>query len=144
MKVLLDSSVLVAATVAVHPMHARAHPWLDRAQRGELRLVVAAHSLAETFAVLTRLPLQPRIAPSIAWQLLHENVLSVAEIVALTAAEYRAIVRRLADLGIAGGTVYDGLIAKSAQKARADRLVTLNPSHFHRVWPDGRDVIAEP
>ena len=35
MKILFDTSVLVAAIVEPHPMHGRALPWLQRAKAGE-------------------------------------------------------------------------------------------------------------
>ena len=47
MKALFDTSVLVAASVETHPMHARAWPWLKRAHSGEIEYCVVAHSLAE-------------------------------------------------------------------------------------------------
>ena len=50
----------------------------------------------------------------------------------------------LGDLGVAGGAVYDGLIARAAAKAHADTLVTLNPKHFLRVWPAGAERIQTP
>lgn len=144
MRALLDSSVLVAAMVEAHPDHVRCLPWLARTAERTLTLLVAAHSLAETFAVLTRLPLRPRIAPATAEALLRENVLGRAQIVALSAADYRAVLTRQATLGLAGGSIYDALIARAAQKGRADRLVTLNRPDFLRVWPDGAERIAAP
>jgi len=107
-KVLFDTSVLVAALVEAHPMHQRALPWMQRAKAGEITMVVASHSVAKLYAVLTALPVQPRITAALAWQLIHEN------------------------------------IARAAQKARATRLITLNPGDFERVWPEGRRVIATP
>ena len=74
MKALLDTSVLVAAVVQAHPQHGRALPWLARGRRGEFQLFVASHTLAEMFAVLTTLPVKPRISPSTAWRLVSENV----------------------------------------------------------------------
>ncbi|HJS57618.1 MAG TPA: type II toxin-antitoxin system VapC family toxin [Vicinamibacteria bacterium] len=53
MKVLFDTSVLVAAMVEGHPEHDRALAWLERARRGALEFFVAAHSLAELCAVLS-------------------------------------------------------------------------------------------
>jgi hypothetical protein len=40
--------------------HAQALPWLQRAKNDTDTWLVAAHSLAELYAVLTTLPLQPR------------------------------------------------------------------------------------
>ena len=144
MKVLFDTSVLVAATVAAHPAHARASAWLRKAKTGDVGFVVAAHTLAELFAVLTRLPTTPPISPEAACRLVDENVASRAEIVALAADDYRALHSRWADLGVAGGAVYDGLIARAAERAKADRLLTLNVAHFRHVWPEGSSIIASP
>ena len=56
MKIFLDTSVLVAAVLEQHGDHARAFAILERVQQGKDEGVVAAHSLAETYAILTRLP----------------------------------------------------------------------------------------
>jgi predicted nucleic acid-binding protein len=56
---LFDTSVLVAAMVEAHPNHTAALPWLQRAKPGLVTGLVAAHSLAELYAVLTTLPIQP-------------------------------------------------------------------------------------
>jgi predicted nucleic acid-binding protein len=141
---LLDSSVLVAAMVEAHPDHGRCLPWLQKSAARSLSLLVAAHSLAETFAVLTRLPLRPRIAPATAEVLLRENVLGRSFVVALSAADYRAVLARQAGLGLSGGAIYDALIARAAQKAKAERVVTLNRSDFLRVWPEGAERILAP
>lgn len=144
MKVLLDTSTLVAALVRSHPRHAQARPWLARAKRGELRLVVAAHTLAELHATLTVLPVKPRISPETASRLREENLPDATEIVALDAEAYRHVLRRMAELGLAGGVVYDALIAKAAEIAEVDRLVTLNEADFRRAWPDGEETISGP
>jgi len=51
MKVLLDTSVLVAAMVEAHPHHVRAFPWLQRVKRKEVTAVLACHSLAELYSM---------------------------------------------------------------------------------------------
>jgi len=51
-------------------------------------------------------------------------------IVTLETREYLAAIRRFAAHGITGGTVYDGLIAACALKAKADVLYTWNTGHF--------------
>lgn len=144
MRVLFDTSVLVAAIVEAHPAHERALPWLARGRSAEIELLVCAHSAAETFAVLSAMPLSPRIGPGLARQLVRENVLSVAHVVALSARDYGAVIDELGDLGLAGGAVYDALIARAAVKAKADQLLTLNPRDFLRVWPGGAERIKTP
>ena len=95
MKVLFDTSVLVAAMVSAHPAHDRAVLWLRKAKAGH-------------------------------------------------AADYLVLLRRLVELEVAGGAVYDGLIARVADKVGADRLLTLNLNHFRRVWPEGSAIISSP
>ena len=50
----------------------------------------------------------------------------------------------MADLGLSGGTVYDALIAKAAQKSKVERLLTFNPDDFTRVWPDAEAILFVP
>lgn len=140
---LLDTSVLVAAMIGEHREHERCLPWLAGTREAG-SLVFAAHSVAELHAVLTRLPLQPRLSPVKAWHLIDRNVKGRAKLIALTAAEQLEVVRRLADWSVAGGATYDALIARCAEKAGVDRLVTLNPRDFKRAWPPMSDRIVEP
>jgi len=144
MKVLLDTSVLVAALVGSHPAHDRALPWLVRAKEGRIDLVVASHSIAELYAVLTTLPLSPRITPGVARRLMQEDIESTATLIALSNAEYLAVVKRMSELGIPGGAIYDALIVKAAKKAEVKQIVTLNSGDFKRVWPEGKEHIAAP
>lgn len=119
-------------------------PYLQRAVRGDTGFIVAVHSLAELYAVLTRIPTSLRVSPAAARDLIQENVLGAAAIVTLDAADYEAVVKRCAELGLAGGVVYDALIARAAEKAEVDTLLTFNPRDFHRIWPEGADRIQEP
>jgi predicted nucleic acid-binding protein len=144
MKVFFDSSVLVASLVARHPHHARAMSVVSRAVRGRDAAHVAAHGLAETYAVLTTLPLVPRIAPDAAQRMIKENLLARCEVVTLTAAEYEAVLASLAERGISGGATYDAIHAACARKVPVKRLFTFNVNHFHRVAPDWEDRIAAP
>jgi predicted nucleic acid-binding protein len=144
MRALFDTSVLVAASVEGHSMHARALPWLRRAHAGEIDFHVAAHSLAECYAVLTAIPTRPRITPPTAARILHDNIESKAKIVALTASDYRRVVHDLSRLGLAGGVVYDAIVARCAAKVGVEILLTLNPDHFIRVWPEGEDIVSAP
>ena len=149
MRALLDTSVLVAALVRSHPAHPRCLPWLGRALAGELELVLAAHSLAELHAILTSLPVKPRISPRTARALAEENRLrprpiGIAEVIALDVEDYLVVLGAAADRGIAGGAVYHALIARAAELAEVDELVTLDPEDFRRVWASGVDRVRDP
>lgn len=138
-----DTSVLVAAMVEAHPAHGPAWAWLDRALRGEVEGGVATHTLAELFAVLTRLPVVPRIAPREALRLVEVN-LEGFFIVALETQDYLRALNRLAALGLSGGAVYDALIAEAALKAGVERLLTLNRRHFVRLGEEIRAIVEVP
>ena len=144
MKVLLDTSVLVAALIESHAMHGRAHPWLDRALGGEFEWVAAAHSLAELFHVLTAYPVRPRITPGTARHLIQENIVKHASVVSLTSADYTTVIRRMADLDVSVAVVYDALVLRAAERAHVDRILTFNVEDFRRLWPEGAARIAAP
>ena len=142
MKVLLDTSVLVAALVEPHPEHLRALPWFSKGKSTEL--VISSHSIAELYAVLSTLPVSPRISPGLAWRLIRESVEPRVFIVPLSSHDYLATIKHMSDMGLSGGAVYEALIVKAAQKCGADRIVTFNMSDFKRVWPEGADRIFAP
>lgn len=144
MKVLADTSVLVAAMVESHPAHDRALPWLQRARQGGVDLAACTHTLAELYAVLTALPVRPHIGPDMARRLIRENVESPGTVVDLEARDYQTVLDNQSALGLTGGSIYDALAAQAARKWGADRLLTLNESDFRRVWPDAADRIAAP
>ncbi len=144
MKVMFDTSVLVAGMVEPHPMHERALPWLKRARSGDLEFFVASHTLAELYAVLTTLPVSPRISSGAAWRLIREDVITPAKVTPISPSDYGAVIRRAADLGLSGGMIYDALITKAAQKAQVERILTFNLDDFTRVWPEGASLISLP
>lgn len=144
MKVLLDTSVLVAALVEPHPEHQRALPWFTKGKSRTPELVISSHSIAELYAVLSTLPVSPRISPGLAWRLIHESVEPRVSIVPLSSSDYIATIKRMSDMGLSGGAVYDALIVKAAQKSEAARIVTFNGNDFRRIWPEGADRIVAP
>jgi len=144
MKTLFDTSVLIGAIVEAHPMHIRALPWLQRAKAGKIDFLVASHTLAELYAVLTTLPLKPRISPSTAWRLVHDNIETSAKIISLSSSDYKSTVKHMSELGLSGGIIYDALIVKAAQKSGVERVLTFNADDFIRLWPGGEGFICVP
>jgi predicted nucleic acid-binding protein len=114
MRVLFDTSLLVAAMVEGHPAHSLALPWLQRTKARLDTGLIAAHTLAELYAILTRLPINPRISPALALQLIRSNILDTCTVVALSDTDYVSLLSHLAGLGIAGGAVYDALLLHAA------------------------------
>lgn len=144
MKAAFDTSALVASLVAAHPMHDRAAKWHRKALRGEIHMVVAAHTLAELYAVLTRLPVVPRMELHVASRLVEQNIVAHATVVPLSGRDYRTLVTEAADRGVGGCMIYDLLVVHAARKAGADVIVTLDEEHFRRCWPDAGDRIVVP
>ena len=131
---------MVAAVCTWHEHHAAAVGAIEaRFRRGE-RLAVAGHALAETYAVLTRLPSPHRLAPGDAWALIEANFVEQARTVALGAAAYAKVLRGLANQAVGGGRTYDALIAACARPAGAAALLTFNPRHFEPP-PEGLSVV---
>lgn len=84
--VLFDTSVLVPYCVAAHPHRARALAVVAESTQSGLECWIALHSLAETFAVLSAMPLNPRLAPdqalllidrTFAWSPCKANILII-------------------------------------------------------------------
>jgi predicted nucleic acid-binding protein len=143
-RILFDTSMLVAAVVEGHPAHALAFPWLQRVKDKADAGIVAAHSLAEMYSILTRLPVRPSISPEVALEVIMTNVLDTCEVIALSAADYVTLLNHLAGLKIAGGAVYDALLLHAAWKSGVDQVVTLNAHDFRRVYPALADKIFSP
>jgi predicted nucleic acid-binding protein len=144
-KILLDTSVLVAAFVEHHPRHAASLACHRDALRADEGLCIAAHSLAEVYAVLTRLPVRPPIAPGVARRLVRENLLGGAKVIEMDREDYAAVLDRMADNALTGGAIYDALVVQAALKADVDRVHTWNGADFRRVWPEAGsrlDVLA--
>jgi len=143
-KVFFDTSTLVAALIKVHPAHAQALVHLQRVKAGIDAGLVAAHSLAELYAILTSFPIRPRISPETARRLIQHDVLDILEVVSLSDKDYVTLIDQLSAQGIAGGATYDALILQAAAQANADQVVTLNEKDFRRLRPDLTDRIVHP
>ena len=142
-KTLFDTSVLVSAFIVSHPKHQSCIPWLHQVKAKQVQGIIATHTLAETYSVLTRLPVSPRISPRLARQLIDEN-LKEFEVVSLEAEDYYKVINKMVTLNLAGGAIYDALIAQVASKAKVSQLLTLNPDHFTRLGDEIARLVLSP
>jgi predicted nucleic acid-binding protein len=133
MKVFCDTNVIVAAFLTNHPHHNAARPILERIKARTDRGFVAAHSIAETFAVLTRLPGSSQVMPGVAWTLISQNIMQSFSVVSLSGSEYAKAVEGASLRNVQGGMIYDALLLAAASKSRADRIYTFNMSHFQSL-----------
>jgi predicted nucleic acid-binding protein len=113
--VLVDTSIAVPLAVSDHEAHEIVAAALDG-----LRLGLCGHAAFETYSVLTRLPAPLRLRPRTAATLLTTTFPESRYLPAEAAA---TVVEELADIGIAGGAVFDALVALTAQAHGLD-LVT--------------------
>jgi len=134
LKVAFDTSVLVAGLVASHPKFSRATVWLDALDSGELEGFWTTHAFAETWSVLTRLPLEARIAPAEVSSIL-ESLVELCSPTELAVDDYVEAARRSADAGARSGVILDALHLVSAERAKTDVLLTFHESDFNRLAP---------
>jgi predicted nucleic acid-binding protein len=143
-RVLYDTSLIVAGLIESHPKHEAALVQIERVPTPDYQIFVAAHSLAEVYATLTRIPPPVRLPPKLAYTLVKTNIIDVYEIIALEAEDYLDIIGDLANKGLTSGIIYDALIVWAGIKANADHILTLNPRHFRLIYPEAADRIVDP
>jgi predicted nucleic acid-binding protein len=136
MKVGVDTSCLVPLISSWHEYHEPTVSALE-SLRTTTDLVVAAHSLLECFAVLTRLPERIRITSREALQRLNENFASNFQVIGIDPDACWSAIRHLSDRDLRGGLVYDAIIAYSCARAGATMLLTWDVQDFMRVAPPG-------
>jgi predicted nucleic acid-binding protein len=141
MTAFLDTSVLVAAFWADHPHHAESLALLAGAAKSDV--CCGAHSMAEVYAVMTRLPTRPVVPPEHAMLFVRE-IRERLTIVAIDEAAYYATLASAAQKGIAGARIYDALLLHCARTSGAERIYTLNLSDFRRIAPDLADRMRAP
>jgi predicted nucleic acid-binding protein len=103
---LVDTSVAVALTVTDHEYHSATVRAI-----GDRPLGLSGHAAFETFSVLTRLPPPIRRTPGTVFRLLSRNFPESRYLGAQAAGD---VLGRLTELGIAGGAVYDALVASAS------------------------------
>ncbi len=106
--VLVDTSVAVALVVVDHDHHEDTF----QALRGRT-LGLAGHAAFETFSVLTRLPPPARRTPATVAKLLANTFPETRFLGSRAAA---SLLMMLGSAGIAGGSVYDGLVGATANE----------------------------
>ncbi len=132
MKGFFDTSVLV-------PLFYRDHVHHDSSQELFIQFnqstgCCGAHSLAEVYAILTRMPGKRRIGGEQA-MLFIGNIRERLSIVALNGEEYARALQASAARGIVGGAIYDAMLAHCALKSKAQAIYTWNTRHYALCGP---------
>lgn len=110
-KIAVDTSVVVAAFASWHELHEQAVRVVAR------RPLLPAQCACEAYSVLTRLPAPHRVSPEIAIDHLRRQYRG--EYIQLGPRALAALLGELAEIGIAGGAVYDALVARAAREGNA-------------------------
>ncbi|HYK64871.1 MAG TPA: PIN domain-containing protein, partial [Patescibacteria group bacterium] len=117
MKVFFDTNVLVAASERSHPHHGPAFQALRRVAEKRDRGFMSVHSIAETYAALTRLPVQPRIHPAEAARIIADNIVAHFQMTPISRRDYLEAMKAVVDGGWSGAKIYDALIAGCAARS---------------------------
>ncbi len=107
----VDTSIVVAAFASWHEAHRASAQLLDRRPR------LPAHSLIESYSVLTRLPAPHRADAAIVAAFLAERFPSPP--LTLPGDAHAVLIAAAAAARLTGGSVYDALIAATAKHAGA-------------------------
>jgi predicted nucleic acid-binding protein len=143
MKVAFDTSVLVAAMVEPHPLHARALIWIESVSTRKAAGQCSWHAVAECWSVLTRLPLEPPISPAFA-AVAIESLIKRVRPLEIGPSTYREAVRRCSERGLRSGALFDALHLVSAEEGHANAFVTFNPADFERLVVEASPLIVVP
>jgi predicted nucleic acid-binding protein len=104
----VDTSVAVPLLVRSHQHHPEVVQWWAGQE-----VTLSGHVLAETYSVLTRLPGDARLSAEDAARLLDARFTTPLTLSGTHAQKVHVI---LSSLGLAGGAVYDGLVALAAKE----------------------------
>ena len=135
MKAFFDTSVLVAVFYGDHIHHRKSLELFIQFDRSTGCL--GAHSLAEVYSTLTRMPGKHRISAEQAMLFLH-SIRERLSLIALSGDEYADALQASAALGIVGGGIYDAMLAQCALKAQAEAIYTWNARHYALC---GREIV---
>jgi len=104
----VDTSVAVPLLVRSHHDRTAVVRWW-----GGQEIALTGRALTETYSVLTRLPGDARLTPADAARLLKARF---SPALVLSSSNTRKLPETLSRLGIAGGAVYDALVALAARE----------------------------
>ena len=127
MKGFFDTSVLVPLFYRDHVHHGPSQELFI--QFNQSTGCCGAHSLAEVYATLTRMPGKRRISGEQA-MLFIGNIRQRLAIVALNGEEYADALQGSAARGVIGGAIYDAMLAHCALKSKAQVIYTWNTRHY--------------
>jgi predicted nucleic acid-binding protein len=136
-----DTSALVATFWGDHPHHEASLKAFVSVSKSTG--ACAAHSLAEVYAVLTRLPVRPVVTPADAFLFIKE-IEKRLTVVVLDERMYIDTIQQAVGHRLTGGLIYDALILRAAEQSNAKSILTWNIGQFRRIAPSLSNRIRTP
>ena len=141
MQAFFDTSVLVPIFYGDHPHHQDSLKLFIRFDK--FSGCCGAHSLAEVFSTLTRMPGKHRIGGEQA-MLFVGNIRERLSIITLDSNEYVNALEVSATAGILGGAIYDAILAQCAIKAEAEAIYSWNTRHYSQCGAEVTSRLRTP
>jgi predicted nucleic acid-binding protein len=127
MTAFFDTSVLVSVFYGDHVHHQASLELFI--QQDKSSGCCGAHSLAEVYSTLTRMPGKHRISGPQA-MLFIGDIRERLSVISLSGDEYAEALEASAALGIVGGSIYDAMLAHCAIKAGSKTIYSWNAKHY--------------
>jgi predicted nucleic acid-binding protein len=141
MRSFFDTSVLVPTFIDQHVHHeASLKVYLKADKKHDC---CGAHSFAEVYSTLTRLPRSHRATAEPAMIFLEEMARRLT-FVALDAEEYWKALAGATESGVGGGLTYDVLPARCALKAKVETIHSWNIGHFQQLGTQSARLARTP
>jgi predicted nucleic acid-binding protein len=134
--ILVDTNVVVAALWAGHPHHAASIPIVGNGAVDTI--MIAVHSVSETYATMTRMNRPFRLSGTAAMAAIAALTATI-RVVSLDGAQTLDTIRRFSAIGY-GPRLYDFLIGATGEAHGADTIVTWNTRDFDGLFPAMRIV----
>lgn len=134
-----DATVTIAAVIGWHERHKEAGAAIEAALARKA-LVLPAAVLVESYAILTRLPAQHRLAHADAFHLLRSSY-ATAQIAGLRTRDTWSLIRRWSVDSIGGSDAYDAMLIDAARQAGAKMLLTFRRAELERIAGTGIEVV---
>ena len=141
MKGFFDTSVLVPVFYGDHVHHQASLALFIQFDKSTG--CCGAHSLAEVYSTLTRMPGKHRISGEQA-MLFVGSIRERLSIIALDGNEYADALQASSALGIVGGGIYDAMLAHCALKAQAETIYSWNGRHYAQCGPEVTSRLRTP
>lgn len=141
---LFDSSAIIPVFFKSHPHHNYCIPWFEKVISSKTKGYISTHALAEVYANITIMPIQPKINPNQAHKLLTQYLIKKFTVIDLSTKNYRDALAHSSRINGRSGIIYDALHFQAAKKKEIKNIISINERHFARLVDDSNIKIINP